>query len=258
MRKIEIKKISCCGATEDLDAMDVVNFLVKNPNTEIGVSITEKRFVNGDARLKWICNIIHKLNNLNVPHGHIALHMNGKMPKIIAESGKLHSALEYIVALSKANSRVQLNFTDRNAKADLEGIKTLDNLFTLVEEFKPARFILPYDKNSDTLVTTLSRITPDFDVLYDSSYGLGRVADKYQSLFPKQLQGYCGGLSPENIISELDKIESSQTQKVKVWIDAESGLKDKEKNVLDLSRAQKFVDLVWSWQNESQSGDTAK
>lgn len=258
MKKIEIKKISCCGANETLDANDVVKFLIKNPNTEIGVSISDKCFYRGQTTLHWVCNVMNKLNDCKVPHGYIALHLNGNVPKDVVESGSLNKALDFIVSLSGGKSRIQINFTERNAKADLEDIKILSNVFSLLEDLRPASLILPYDENSKKLITMLSKITPDFDILYDSSYGLGKVSSEYKSLFPNQLQGYCGGLSPKNIVSELDKIDSAQTQKVDVWIDAEYGLRNKDKNVLDLSKAQEFVDLIWSWQNEGQSGDTAK
>ncbi|MDD4110526.1 MAG: hypothetical protein PHS54_03115, partial [Clostridia bacterium] len=87
-----------------------------------------------------------------------------------------------------------------------------------------------------------------FDVLYDKSFGFGKLSNEYDSTFAgKLLQGYAGGLSPENVKCELDKINKAQPFRTNVWIDAEGKLRNDNINTLDLNKAQKFVNEINDW-----------
>jgi hypothetical protein len=84
----------------------------------------------------------------------------------------------------------------------------------------------------------------ELNVLYDASFGEGKSAEKYdRPVFHDVCQGYAGGFSPENIAGELDKIEAAQTEKVPVYIDAETGVRG-DKKCLDLSKAALFCQNI--------------
>jgi hypothetical protein len=88
------------------------------------------------------------------------------------------------------------------------------------------------------------------NILYDASFEGGRPADGYdRPVFHGVCQGYAGGLAPENIAGELDKMERAQTERVPVYLDAESGVCGE--NCLDLSRAAEFCDNIKKWQNDA-------
>lgn len=62
----------------------------------------------------------------------------------------------------------------------------------------------------------------------------GIQANNFFSLFPDQLQGYAGGLGPENIQEKLEEIDKVQPYALPIWVDAEKKLKNDNCNTLDL------------------------
>ena len=78
----------------------------------------------------------------------------------------------------------------------------------------------------------------DFDVLFDDSFGEGIIPDMRKApLFDDMFQGYAGGLSPENVASELHKIE--KVAKGSIFIDAEGKLK--QDGSFSFIKAERFV-----------------
>lgn len=63
--------------------------------------------------------------------------------------------------------------------------------------------------------------------LHDQSGGKGTKARVYPSPIPGVLNGYAGGLSAENIVDELMRIEEVVGE-AEIWIDFESGARDEQ------------------------------
>jgi len=246
MIKVEIGKISCCGANELLNQSDIISFLKRNPKAEIGIGVSEEKGGFGTPRFDFVKNLFSQLEN-----GAIALHINGEWSNQIANLGEMPKELNDLIKLSPKKFRMQINFVGSGfANSD-----NADNLAKLVEKyFGKVKFIIPYGEKSSDFVNNLFLKTRNFDVLYDSSFGTGKAADSYPSKFAgKLVQGYAGGLSPENICEKLDNIEKIQNIKTPIWIDAESKLRKDDQNTLALEKSQKFVDSVLAWQEKRRN-----
>ena len=80
--------------------------------------------------------------------------------------------------------------------------------------------------------------------LFDISGGRGIVPKEW----PKQ-KGYCGyagGLSPDNLQEQLEKIEKV-VDDVPIWIDAETHLRSPDNSILDLDKVRSFLEIARPW-----------
>jgi phosphoribosylanthranilate isomerase len=58
--------------------------------------------------------------------------------------------------------------------------------------------------------------------------------------------GYAGGLSPENVVAQLEKI-AVVSGDVPIWIDAETNLRSDQGQHFDLDRVCAFAEAVKPW-----------
>lgn len=237
----KIIKVSCCGANELLDINDVVNFLVENPQVEIGIGVSKEKCSIGMPRYNWILDLQKQLKN-EKEISRIAFHINGVWSKKIVENGILPQELVYFLWNNYGLARIQLNLIGSGYNYNNVSVYPLANLITKQNQKRTSRFIIPVNEESLAFIKRLQKITDNFDVLYDSSFGFGKKAKNYFSYFPKQLQGYAGGLNGDNIQEELMKIDKAQKFQTEIWVDAEGKLKKNNINTLDLVKAKKFVD----------------
>ena len=256
MQKVKVIKASCCGANELLKANAVVGFLIRNKKIEIGVGVSREKSDIGSPRFSWLLDVFDTLNSAN-EKSRIALHVNGDWAKEIIASGCLPEAIEKLLEKASGTTRLQLNAIGSGFTLNDISPIALAKLISKLEETNSAKFIIPYNEASAKFVSELSTLTKHFDVLYDASFGYGKEATEFVSLFPEQLQGYAGGLGPQNIQAKLKEISKAQTQNVEIWVDAEGKLRDDNLNTLNLSKAQMFADSAFiTWKETETTTDT--
>ena len=271
MKYMEIDRISCVGANERLSVSECIDFLLKNPRAELGIGVTQKKGGFDTERFEFISRLldeyretvgdtaVYKSNgeplNLNQ---RIGLHLNGGWATRVA-NGDIPPELQEWTGVTRGyygdgeRLRFQLNLAgDRWSGLDGTDSSALNGALSKIGK---AKVVVQYDGNTAPLVKKLNRYRrSDFDILYDSSYGFGKVATQYQSVFPNRTQGYAGGLSPDNIKEVLDKIFAVQPEnkKTKIYVDAEGKLKNPDDKVIDLGLAQDFVDKTLEWEAEQK------
>lgn len=238
--KINIVKVSCCGANELLNLDETVLFLKNNPNAELGIGISKEKCSIASPRFNWICELQNRL----IPTKNtqqLAFHINGRWSIEILKSGEIPLELKHLLKHNKESARIQLNFVGSGFSANNVSPLPMTRLIRKLSKSGLGKFILPYNKDSQEFISSLSQLTSQFDILYDSSFGFGKQAENYYSLFPNQLQGYAGGLSADNIQEEIIKIENVQEKTTSIWVDAEGKLRRNDCNKLDLNKAEAFV-----------------
>lgn len=248
MKNARVIKVSCCGANELLRVEDVVKFLEKNRNVELGIGVSKERCQYAMNRFKWILKLQDNLSNEN-GKSRIAFHVNGEWSHNIVETGTLPKELLFILFRNNGIARVQLNVIGSGYSFENLRAAGLAKLILTLKEKKLAKFIIPANPQSMNFIKDLQTYTNDFDVLYDVSFGLGKQANEYLSIFSNNFQGYAGGLSPDNIKQELLKIDEAQKKSVDIWVDAEGRLKCENYNMLDLNKAQKFATNAFEMNN---------
>jgi len=82
-------------------------------------------------------------------------------------------------------------------------------------------------------------------LLFDASGGEGRSPASWPVPQRGVFCGYAGGLGPENLRLQLQKIAEA-TGNAEIWIDAESGLRSGD-DVFDIEKARAFLKIAKEW-----------
>ena len=250
-----IKYITCSGANEHTDIDSMISLGRDFSLVEYGVQVSGRKCSFSSDRWAWLKELHQKEIEQNV-RLNVSLHLNQDWVEKFC-AGKyvpeLETLLSWRIGRKKFIHRVQLNFKiGREPQPDME---CLENM---VNSFPDFRFILSYnDNNADFIDEIYRRKKIKFDCLYDDSFGEGILAKERKSpAFSDVLQGYAGGLSPENIGEELTKISKKLPCQNDFFIDAEGRLKG-EKGFLSIERCKEFVvnALVWENINLIENGD---
>lgn len=117
--------------------------------------------------------------------------------------------------------------------------------------------IFQYDQiNTNALLACIGRHVTDrytnlnVAALYDLSHGEGRLPVEWPKPLPGVYCGYAGGLSPDNVAEQLDKI-SELVRDRPFWIDAETHLRSDDNRVFDLEKVARFLEAACPYVIES-------
>ena len=145
---------------------------------------------------------------------------------------------------SKIFRRLQLNF-----KIGREKEPDIGTVSAMVAAYPTHRFVFSYNPNNAAIIQELYRRGVIFDNLFDSSFGEGMMPICREGIvFEDRLQGYAGGLGPENIKNELDKINDVNLLSAIVYVDAEGHLKG-EDGSMSLNKARDFICKILHWED---------
>ena len=242
---MNLKYITCSDPREFNDIHDIVKLAKISPRVEIAIQAHPSKMSRGMPRNEWF----HELAQYVVRDKHkvnFAIHVNREWCDDICRTGKIPGELMEFFYVLNGNQllikRWQLN-VPRETIINTN-IKSLGHLF---ESNKDRDFIIQYNVNTKNMVSDLFwHSSVDFSLLYDASGGRGISPDKWQEpVFPTISQGYSGGLSPENVQSNLDKISFVVPANHDIWIDAEGKLKTDDK--FDIVRARQYILNAENW-----------
>lgn len=246
--KQEMKFVTCSGANEFTNIEGMVALSNKFPTLEWGIQVSGKKCSAGTDRFIWIRSLQSYLQTHDQKI-QLALHINADWVNGFTTervSPELHMFLRMRNHDgSPLFQRVQLNFKIGRDKKPNESL-----LIQRIKQYgQHRRFIFSYnDENSEFIHGLYKKGLRDFDVLYDSSHGEGIEAEEWQNpaFYDENiLQGYAGGLSPENAIAEITKIRRKLTYNGKFYVDAEGKLKGNEGH-LSLEKCRQFVENALS------------
>jgi hypothetical protein len=83
----------------------------------------------------------------------------------------------------------------------------------------------------------------------DSSYGYGICPDKWNPpVYNDRNMGYAGGLSPENVAQNLEKISQVVPKDYTTWIDAEGKLMKPNSRTWDMKNVTNYVKNALAWE----------
>lgn len=249
---MKIKYVTMSGCNETTDIEELASLLRSSPVAEIGIQVNEKKCAFGSSRKSWIYSLAsylkYKKQVINA-----ALHIN---PSWVTDfcQGSMPSGLQDLLELRNYYGcpffhRLQLNFRiGRDSTPDME------TLMALIRNFASRRFILSYNESNEEFIREMYKRGAKFDLLFDSSHGEGIVPkERLASVFNDVLQGYAGGISPENVTEVLDQIavqEALVPNFAGVAIDAEGKLKTD--GMFDIDRGQAYLRAVQEWINYHQ------
>ena len=113
-------------------------------------------------------------------------------------------------------------------------------------------FIFPWNEHTAKKIEMLKQTGTKFSILFDGSYGAGIEPDSWKKpVYEDVPNGYAGGLGPENVAKNLDKINAILPENYTTWIDAEGKLRNRETTgSFTLELADKYVKNTLVWYNQ--------
>lgn len=236
---MKLKFITFSGANEYTKLDDLEDVLWSN--TEAGIQVSGKEASFGMARYWWLHALEERFGWLYSPRPNFALHLNQDWVENFCDDNPPAELSEFLSWGANPRrpffERVQLNF-----RIGREKTPDLDRMLASMKKYPNVRFILPYNDDNAAFINKIYDTGFKFDCLYDSSYGEG---NRYAlPAFDGVLQGYAGGIGPDNVTSVLNKISqslsagrsyidatgklSSISREQEIFIDAEEQLKGED------------------------------
>ena len=241
--------ITCSGTNEFTDIKELVELMHEFPLGEIAVQVSEKQSPAGGDRIEWVHELSAYLNE-NKTTINAALHINRTWVEELCRGiivPELQDMMElrdiYDLPLFK---RLQLNF--KLGRDDVR--EDCDDTLVMLQNHIKRRFIISYNESNARLARQLYLKGLRFDCLFDSSFGAGVAPNSRMApVFTDILQGYAGGITPDNVEAELDKIAKAVENSAAIgnfYIDAQKGLED-EQTHLSLDKCHRYLSNAQKW-----------
>lgn len=222
---MKLKFISCSGANEHTDIDGLLSLLSEfSEKAEACIQVSGKKASLGSARYLWL-KALYEKSLIKNNQANFALHLNQDWVEKFCAGEAVEELSEFLGWKNSAGSpffgRIQLNF-----RIGREKTPNPETLINVIAQHPDVRFILSFNDSNAEFIRDLYRKGLRFDCLYDNSHGEGISPESYAPpAFEDVLQGYSGGISPENVVSVLGKISRSVPADREIFIDAEGKLK---------------------------------
>ena len=244
---MNLKYITCSDPRESLQISDLIELTKISPKVEIGMQSHPSAMMSGLDRNIWFNQFLDWAGKQKTPVN-IAMHVNyqwcdkmctGIIPTEIAKwmhLRNLHTDAPVI-------KRWQLNIGDGTNNFDAEKIARL------IEMFPENDFLFPFNPYVQSKISALYKINAKFSLMYDSSYGYGICPDRWNPpVYNDRNMGYVGGLSPENVAQNLEKISLVVPKDYTTWIDAEGKLMKPNSRTWDMKNVTNYVKNALAWE----------
>lgn len=238
---MKLKCVTCSGANEHTNIEKLVDlFYNYNEKACIGIQVSGKKASLGMARFWWIKALYYHLKeqelNLN-----IGLHLNQDWVERFC-SGDVPDEVEHFLTLTLADGELFIKKVQLNFKIGREKEPKVETVVRMIKKYPDQTFVLSYNDANAEFIKQLYETGVKFELLYDASFGEGIVPEnRLAPVFEDIPQGYAGGLSPENVAQEIDKISKVIPSNGQFSIDAEGKLKGDDGH-FSLERCRAFLE----------------
>ena len=265
---MKLRYITCSDPREHNSIESMVE-LAKMPNVEIAVQCHPSKMSAGMPRKVWFDKLLRVARN--EAHMNLAIHINKEWADSICVHGKIPDIISQWINLKTSTGRpvikrIQLNMPQTTAKnIDVNG------MVMMLHYFHNREFIFQYKDSNVGAISNLHRVVSafnksvrenqqlNFSLLFDESGGQGRVPEKlYEPVYKEHPMGYSGGISPDNVVYTLEKINSLVPTGYKTWVDAEYHLTSPlclpdgtSRNLFDIDKAKRYVRYANEWNNKN-------
>lgn len=248
---MKLRYITCSDPREHNTLNEIVE-LAKLPHAEIAVQCHPSKMSAGMPRNVWFNDVLRVARNER--NMNLAIHINMEWADSICAKGVIPDIILNWMQITRLFNkpiikRVQLNMpwaTAININPDA--------VAQIIHDFPKHEFIFQYNKNTKDAIEKLHQTGAKFSLLFDASGGKGIAPSAWQKpVYETHPMGYSGGISPENVVDNLEKINCLVPENQKIWIDAEGKLKsgektETEKPKFDVELAKLYVTRANNWQ----------
>lgn len=243
---MKLEMITCSDPREDTSPEKLVAFMNEFPNVEVAVQATPSKIAPGLPRRAWFEQLLPLVRNNPRPLN-LAMHVNMEYCNDMC-CGNIPDDIAHWFGARRADGAPVIRRWQLNGAGSHTRFFDDYAVAKMIHDNRKREFIMQYNGGARTLsrIENLQCHGVWVPVLYDASGGNGILPDVYSKPFKFHKTGYSGGLSPENITGQLDKI-AAVAGYAHIWIDAEGGLKIPGTKTFDIDRAREYVRAANSW-----------
>lgn len=229
-----LKMVTVTGADDSTDINWMARLSEKAPFVEWGILLSASSMGSARFPTKTWMQRLQKVKDRN-PNMMLSAHLCGRWVRDFC-LGKITIDQE-VLEIMPMFSRLQLNF-----HAFAHDVR-LPDLIKAVYSLPVPQVILQLDGVNDDLLVKAREAGLNAVGLFDLSGGNGILPEQWP--FREHFAGYAGGLSAENIIEQILKIE--QVCKNDAWIDAETRLRTTDDKELVQASVESFLKNSKPW-----------
>jgi len=226
---MKLKYVAITGADDGVKIDDLNAVARDHPFVEWALLyMPERAGQNRFPSEKWLADF-----TAHYKGAHRAMHLCGGAFLGFAENRK------DVLGAMKGFRRIQLNLEFGN----VEGKYDPEKLIAQVRAHPEFEFVIQYTDKRKNLLPVLKEI-PNHALLFDGSAGTGVLPGRWPAPLAGHFCGYAGGLRPENIRENIEKIAQAAGD-YETWIDMESGVRTDDK--FDLAKVRQVLSISAPW-----------
>lgn len=227
-----ITKVTITGADDSISAAQLAELSKEFPFVEWGILFSPKQQGNNRfPSLDWLDSLV-EVKQAN-PSMNLSAHLCGRYVRqlLIGQVEFIHEMWNYWPMFG----RVQINTHGEPHEWNSVHVANFLNIHHQKE------FIFQYDNvNTDLLEAIAKAEVKNISALYDLSHGAGVLPESWPKPLDYCDSGYAGGLSPDNWIDQLTKIQSIVGDR-KTWVDIETHVRSEMDSKFDLEKVKRVL-----------------
>jgi hypothetical protein len=230
MEMMVVNKVTITGADDSTDISEMIDISKAYPWVEWGILLLKDKM--GTPRYPsqaWL----DKLAGTSLdPDWNFAAHVCGAWTKsILMGDPCVFNEVDMSIF-----QRVQLNFRPQKTYWVPQFVAELP------EDY---RYIFQMGNIGNDAATFALENGANACILFDRSGGKGVSPDSWPEPIPNVYCGYAGGLGPDNITAELEKIGAVVPKNRSIWIDMETKVRVDDDSALDMQKVRRVLSLVY-------------
>lgn len=222
---MNLTRVTFTGADDSIEPRELAALSREYPFVEWGILMSRHYGTHRFPSAEWLLKLYAV--SADNPEMHLSAHLCGQF---VRELG----TLLWWSATPNAwrFDRVQLNFHGQRNTVQAE----LPNHH---------QYILQADGvNDDWIKQACHRSKGIFVPLFDQSGGAGVSPGEWPQAWPGIVCGYAGGIGPDNVVAELNRIDEVTEPKAPIWIDMERKVRSADDARFDLKKVEAVLKLV--------------
>ncbi|MHA2280226.1 MAG: hypothetical protein ACXAC5_05120 [Promethearchaeota archaeon] len=241
-----IKTVTVTGADDSIKPLEMLEITERFPFVEWGILLSLSS--QGNTRFpsrKWLTDLFNIYDTRMKLSGHICGRWvrdlcKGKLTWL--ESSDNDSMWPFFMLFN----RIQLNFHSEVHKINhmpfIRGLAQMEGMWmdAMCDTSIKPQFIFQLDNVNDSILGVARDVGVDAAGLFDLSGGLGILPEQWPEA--SSWQGFAGGLSPENLKTQLELIAPKCSRSI--WIDAETHLRSSNDRQFDLAKVVRFLEIA--------------
>lgn len=226
-----IQRVTLTGADDSVDPKALIDLSAEFPFVEWGILVSESS--EGSNRFptrKWIDSLV----DLCGGRINLSSHICGRWVRHILVGNCEWPKMPSCVMVSE---RIQLNTHAQHHHSRAEAFGELKKL-------QGRQFIFQWDGVNDHNAIAAKNHGVDAVALFDKSGGAGVLPETWPRPRADVKCGFAGGLGPDNIAAQIERISKVCPHDYATWIDMERKIRSDDDKKFDLTRCRAVLEVV--------------